>query len=418
MQVPLYAQLALALGLGLLVGFQRERAGSQIAGIRTFALITLLGAVAALLAQPYGAWTMAAGWIALAAILVVANVAKLRSGEVDPGLTTEAAALLMYGVGALVVTGPVEMALAAGGAVATLLHFKAPLHKLVERVGEADVGAIMRFVLVTLVILPVLPNAPLGPFGVWNPFHLWLMVVLIIGIEIGGYVAYKLAGARGGTLVAGVIGGLVSSTATTVGYARRAAAQPEVASASAAVIGIAGTVVFARLAALVAAVTPAEFAQVAPPLLAVGAVAGAATALALWRGVRAGPQELPEPSNPAELRPALVFAAIFAVVLVLTALAREHLGDEALYAVAVVSGVADVDAITLSSLQLVGRGRLDGDLAWRVITVAALANLVFKAGIVAALGPRALAVRVALLFAAPIAAGILLVLLGWPAAGR
>jgi len=415
-QVPLYAQLAIALGLGLLVGFQRERAGSAIAGIRTFALITLLGAVAALLAQPYGAWTIAAGWIALGAIVVVANVAKLRSGEVDPGLTTEAAALLMFGVGALVVTGPVEMALAAGGAVAILLHFKAPLHQFVERVGEGDVGAIMRFVLITLVILPVLPDTSVGPYGVWNPFRLWLMVVLIVGIQLGGYVAYKLVGARGGTLMAGVLGGLISSTATTVGYARRAAGEPKATTAAAAVIGIAGTVVFARLAALVAAVAPHAFRSIAPPLLAVGLAAGAAAAVATWRAARGEAHDLPEQSNPAELRPALLFAAIFAVVLLLSAFAREHLGSQALYALAIVSGVADVDAITLSTLQLVGRG-LDAEVAWRVVIVAALSNLVFKAGTVAALGPRALAVRVGLLFLAPLAAGLLVVLVGWPGRG-
>jgi uncharacterized membrane protein (DUF4010 family) len=406
MQLPLYGQLAVALGLGLLVGFQRERAGSKLAGIRTFALITLLGAVAALLARAHGGWLIGAGWLGLAAITVTSMVAKWKAGDVDPGATTEAAVLLMYGVGALVVTGPVEMALALGGLVAVLLHLKEPLHEWVARIGASDTAAIMRFVLVTLVVLPVLPDVPLGPYGVLSPFHVWLMAVLIIGIELGGYVAYKLTGAQGGTVLAGVLGGLISSTATTVGYARRAARQPESAPAVSAVIAIAGTVVFARLVALVAAVEPEALRTIAPPVLAVGAVAGLVAALAVWRGARDDAHELPPQVNPAELRPALVFAAVYAAVLVATAFARDRVGEQGLFAVSILSGVADVDAITLSSLRLVESGGVGADPAWRMILAAAVANLLFKAGIVGALGPRQLIGRVVLLFAPPIAVAI------------
>lgn len=413
MKLPLYAQLAVALLLGLLVGLQRERASSQVAGIRTFALITLLGAISALVAETLGGWVVAAGALALATLLVVANVAKMRSGESEPGITTEAAALVMYAIGALVVTGPAEMALAAGGIVAVLLHVKTPLHEFVKQIGEGDVNAIMRFALITLVILPLLPDRSLGPYGVLNPFHVWIMVVLIVGIELGGYVAYKLTGARGGTVLAGILGGLISSTATTVGYARRAEARPSAVPAAGAVIGIAATVVFARLVAVTAALVPESLSQIAPPLLVVGGFAAALAALATRRSTRDGAHDLPPQENPTALRPALVFGAVYAVVLVVTAFVRERLGSEALFGVAVVSGVADVDAITLSSLRLASEQRLDAGTAWRLILVAALANLAFKAGIVAVLGPRALFRRVALMFAAVgVAGGLVLAL--WP----
>ncbi|MEZ0267927.1 MAG: MgtC/SapB family protein, partial [Phycisphaerae bacterium] len=149
-------KLGIALALGLLVGLQRERAASRVAGVRTFPLITLFGAVAALGAPALGAWVVPAGLLALTALLVMSNVAKLRQGEVDPGLTTEVAALLMYAVGAYVVAGHTAAAVAVGGAVVLLLHLKQPLHRVVRAMGDHDVTAIMQFALITFVILPVL----------------------------------------------------------------------------------------------------------------------------------------------------------------------------------------------------------------------------------------------------------------------
>jgi hypothetical protein len=192
---PTLLRLAIALALGLLVGMQRERVDSRIAGVRTFPLITLFGAVTALLAKELGPWPVAAGAVALAAMLVMANIAKLRV-EVDPGLTTEVAALLMFGVGAYVVVGHVEAAVVLAGAIVLLLHLKRPMHRFVAAMGERDVAAVMQFALITLVILPVLPNRGYGPHDVLNPFKVWLMVVLIVAVSLAGYVAYKLVGTR------------------------------------------------------------------------------------------------------------------------------------------------------------------------------------------------------------------------------
>src|SRR5688572_9783050 len=185
----LFLNLATSLGLGLLVGLQRERANSQLAGIRTFALITLLGSISALLAQEFGGWIIAAGLIALALFTFSANRAKLESGQPEPGMTTEVAILLMFAIGAYLMIGRRSIAVAAGGAVLVLLHFKQPLHLFVKRIGEKDLHAIVRLALISLVILPVLPNRTYGPLGVLNPFEIWLMVVLIVGISLAGYLA-------------------------------------------------------------------------------------------------------------------------------------------------------------------------------------------------------------------------------------
>src|SRR5262245_12284759 len=194
MESNVFIQLGVSLLLGLLVGLQRERTESTVAGIRTFALITVFGTICAWLATKHGGWVIAAGLMALAALLVIANLARIKSGDIDPGMTTEIAALLLFGVGACVVIGQMAVAVALGGAIALLLQLKKPLHKFVATIGETDIKAIMQFVLVTLVILPVLPNRTFGPYAVLNPFKIWLFVVLIVGVSLCGYVVFKLVG--------------------------------------------------------------------------------------------------------------------------------------------------------------------------------------------------------------------------------
>ena len=186
MDTLIFQQLAVSLGLGLLLGLERERRGSAIGGIRTFPIISLFGTVCAQVGQTFGGWVVAVGMLALAAIVVSANFAQLKKGAIDPGMTTEVAALLLYGVGALIVIGYLAAAVVIAGAMALLLHSKKPLHNFASAVGERDMRAIMQFVLLSLVILPILPSEDYGPYGVWNPFKIWLMVVLIVGISLGG----------------------------------------------------------------------------------------------------------------------------------------------------------------------------------------------------------------------------------------
>ena len=413
MDLPLiFQKLALALGLGLLVGLQRERVQAQLAGIRTFALITVFGAVSALLGDAFGGWVVGLGGIGLAALLVVGNVAQPEAKEDDPGLTTEVAALLMYGVGAYVVVGPTSVAVAVGGGVALLLHFKAPLHDFVARIGEVDLKAIMQFVLIALVILPVLPNQTYGPYRVLNPHEVWLMVVLIVGIGLGGYVAYKLFGQRVGALLGGVLGGMVSSTATTVSYARRTRAAPDDVRLAAVVIVIASSVVFVRVLTEIAVAAPAHFWLLAPPL---GVMLGwmALLSAGLYLFGSGPPGEQPVQHNPAELPTALVFGGLYALVLLAIAAAKDFFGDTGLYGVAILSGLHDVDAITLSTARLVEQGQIETGVGWRAILTACLANQVIKTSLVAVLGHRRLMLTTALLFAAAFAGGVFLLIL-WP----
>lgn len=408
----IYIRLAVALGLGLLVGLQRERVDSVIAGIRTFALISLFGAVCAQLAKTYGGWILVVGFLATALLVTAGNLVRMQSREAEPGQTTEFAALVVFGLGAWVVTGSMAVPVVLAGAVVVLLHFRESIHGAVERIGEKDLRATMQFVLIALVILPVLPDRDMGPYGVLNPYEIWWMVVLIVGLSLAGYVAYKLFGAGAGTVLAGILGGLISSTATTATYARRSRQNADLSRLAALVIMLASTVVYGRVLVEIAAVARGRLLDLGPPLAAMLGVCALVSAAA-WLLGRDGDDELPKQENPAELKAALIFGALYAVVLLAVAFARDRFGTAGLYAVAAISGLTDVDAITLSTSRLVQGGRLDPDTGWRAILLASMSNLGFKAGIVAALGSKALLGRIALLFGAAMAGGGLILWL-WP----
>ncbi|MGQ0429454.1 MAG: MgtC/SapB family protein [Gammaproteobacteria bacterium] len=411
----MFTQLATSLLLGLLVGLQRQRTESSVGGIRTFPMIAAFGTLCGWLALDHGGWIVAAGLIAVASLLVISNFMQAKGGDPDAGQTTEIAALLLYGIGAYLVIGEVTVAVALGGAIALLLHYKELLHAFAAKIGERDVTAIMQFVLVTLVILPVLPDRSYGPYSVLNPFQVWLMVALIVGIGLAGYFAYKMFGARAGALLGGLLGGLISSTATTASYARRSVAAPATGAFAALVIVIASTTVFLRVLTEIAVVAPSHWRALAPPLVAMLGACAAISAWMYWH-TRQHKGEMSEQGNPADLRSATLFGLLYAVIILAIAATKDEFGERGMYAVAILSGLTDMDAITLSTSQLSNQGRLDPGAGWRLILVASMANLTFKAGMVGVLGSRELLRHVMILFGAALLAGAA-ILTFWPTAG-
>lgn len=412
MNVSSVESLALALGLGLLVGLQREWSAHHLAGIRTFALITVLGTVLGLLSQTLGAWLLVAGLGGVVVLLCAGKVLAYLSRQDELGLTTEVAALVMYAVGVALAHDQTALGLIIGGGVAVLLQWKQPLHTLVGRFSEADIRAIFNLVLIALVILPILPNRGYGPYGVLNPFEIWVMVVLIVGISLGGYIAYKFFGARAGTLLGGVLGGMISSTATTVSYARRTRHADEAIGLAAFVIVTASTIVFGRVIFEIAVVAPELLHAMAPPLLVVMAVMGGLAAV-LYRLRGSESKQVPLDEDPSQLGPAVIFGLLYAAILFAVAAGRQWFGDRGLYVVAVISGLTDMDAITLSTAQLIKRGELDVHTGWRMILLASLSNVVFKGAAVAMLGHPRLLRRVAAAFGLVLLCGLLLLVL-WP----
>lgn len=407
-----FQTLGISLGLGLLVGTQRERVEAPLAGVRTFALITLFGTLSGMLASVLGAWVVAAGLLGVAATVAIGNLLLPKDSRIHSGITTEIAILLMYGLGAYLVFGHRSVAVVLGAGVAVLLHAKPVMHGFVKRLGETDMRAMMQFVLISLVILPALPDRAFGPYGVLNPREIWWMVVLVVGISLVGYIALKLYGQRAGLVLAGLIGGLVSSTATTVSFARRTSTADGHLAASTVAIILASTVVYARVLLEVLVAAPRSFIAVAPPV-AIMLLVSILASVVVWSRTRRGKTELPVQENPTELRSAMVFGVLYAVVLLAVAVARHYLGDRGVYVAAGISGLTDMDAITLSTSRLSARGMLPGTVVWRSIVIAILANLAFKAIVVWVLGGPALGRRIAVVFAIQMAAGLAL-LGGWP----
>ena len=315
----------------------------------------------------------------------------------------------MFGVGAYLVVGYREVAIAIGGGIAVLLHFKGQLHGIAARLGE-DSKSIMQFALISMVILPMLPNRTYGPFNVINPRQIWLMVVLVVGIGLGGYIAYKFFGAKAGLLLAGLLGGIISSTATTISYSKRSAKQELADNAAALVILLASTVSCVLVLVEIGAVAPGFLRTAVLPLSLV-VVTLALLSLPLWFLHSKSNDEMPIQGNPSELKGALYFALLYTFILFAIAAVKNRYGARGLYVVAAASGLAEVHALALSTAQLVESGRVGSGEGWRIIVVALLSNLVFKGAAVAMFGARRLWRKVAFPYVLTMAVGIGIVLL-------
>lgn len=407
--ILIFQTLGISLLLGLLVGLQRQHVLAPLGGIRTFPLVTVFGTVCALLAGDFGDWTVAVGLAGVVATAIVGKITNPSRGEDHTGLTTAIAMPLMYAIGAYLVNGDWSVAVAVGGTVAILMELKPQLHGIVARLGDADIKAIMQFVLISFIILPVLPNQTFGWFDVLNPREIWWMVVLVVSISLGGYVVWKFFGQQAGMVLGGVLGGTISSTATAVSFAKRSRLFPTSVRAASAVIMISTTVSFIRVAVEMAVVGQ-DFLQTCFVPVSIMISLALLLCLVAWLGTRKETEAMPQQSNPAELKSAVVFGALYAIILFAVAATRIHFEKSGLFVVAVLSGLTDMDAITLSTSRMVSTGRLTAETGWKVIFSAVIANLIFKAGLIALLGHRRLFLRVALLFGILVITGFVLII--------
>lgn len=384
---------AISIGIGLLIGLERERQSDFKAGLRTFALVGLLGCLCALLAQAADSgWILAAGLLAIAAMMIAALVSDpLDTG--DPGTTSVVALMVCYALGAVVWFGYTSTAVMLAITTTVLLYFKEQLHGISRSLTHVDLRSMLQFGVLALVILPILPDKDFGPYQALNPHNIWWMVVLISGVSLAGYTALRLIGARHGAALIGLFGGIASSTATTMIFARHARSNVDMGRTAMVVILLASIVVMVRLGLVAFAVAP----DIAGPLFSVlgcGMVLGIAAVLWGWRQFRGG-DDLPMPNiaNPTEIRAALTFGGLYALILVLSAWLQDIAGDRGLYVLALASGLTDVDAITLSSLRMFSMDKLTAAQTITAITLATLSNLAFKSGLVIVIGGTALARR-------------------------
>lgn len=386
-----YAQLAMSLAIGLLIGLERgwsereREEGTRVAGLRTFGMIGLTGGLCALLARTTGPWLVAVGLLGLA-VLMAAAYNRFSKATGTFGTTTVVAALATFLLGALAVAGQMAAAASVTVVAALLLHMKLPLHAWLRRIEETDLTAGLRLLLISVVVLLVLPDRGYGPGGVLNPFEIWWMVVLISAISFAGYLAIKILGPNRGVGATALFGGLVSSTAATVSLARLSRRHQDLALGLAGGTILAATVMFGRMAGVAAVIAPVVLPHIAGPLAAM-TFTGLVIAGLMLRHAPDRTGTPMTPGNPLQFRMALIFAAALALVLLVSHLLSSRFGDTGLYGLAAVSGLADVDAITLSAARLAREG-LTAEIAGNAIVIAALANTAMKALLYASIAKR------------------------------
>lgn len=394
------SRLAICIGIGLLFGiertFSRKREDEEeFAGIRTFTLVALFGYLSALLAAYSGAWLLG---VSLAGLILFVIVSYFRTSDLpgNTGGTTEIAIILTFLLGALVFGGFVLLSLIITVITLLLLAYKPTLHGFVKKLSREELLAIIQFIIISALVIPFLPTENFGPYEIWNLQDIWKMVILVSGVSLVGYLIAKVIGNKG-TMLAGVIGGLVSSTAVALTFSRRSkeAKGDEGTFYFAMAIISACTIMFPRILVEVYIVNRALAQQLWIPI-AILSLTGFGAAFYIYkRNVKEKRDGQVPLSNPLNFGTALKFALFFAAVLLLVRYSNENFGDKGTYIASAISGITDVDAITLSMAKL-ARDNASTDLARNAILLAALSNTLVKLGIVLVVGSRNL-IKVALI---------------------
>lgn len=397
---------AVALGIGLLIGAERERRkggdGQAVAGIRTFAVVALLGAVGA----SFGVIVLL---LALAAVAALLAIAYARDTDSDRGLTTEASLLLCLLLGAMAIhQAPLAAALAV--AVTILLAAREPMHHFVRGVLTAEeLNNLLVLAAATLLVLPLVPDRPLGPFDAINPRALWLVVILIMSIGAAAHALLRLVGSRVGLPLAGLLSGFVSSVATIGVMAAQAREQPARRRPAIAAAVLSTVATFVQMAAVLAVTDLATLRALAVPLACGGLAAAGYGALWTWKGLRLNTPDPVQGSVVFSVRASLWLGLMIAMVLLVSAAMRAWLGDRGLAIATGIAGFADTHAAAISVAALAAAGRIEPAATALPILIALSSNSLSKAVIARTNGDRD--------YARPVLLGLALVLaatwLGW-----
>ena len=391
----IFYRFGVALIIGFLIGLQREYASEQennlkdeeqflFAGARTFALMALFGCTSAFIGEMAGSYWVAIVPMAVPGVLItVAYVMNAIRGKL--GMTTEMAALMTILIGAMCYWNHIVLATALGVVTMTLLSVKVQTHKLAHMISREDLYATIKFAIITAVILPILPQTGYGPapFNVLIPFNIWLMVVFVSGISFFGYILMKFIGPGRGVGLTGLLGGFVSSTAVTLSFSQRSHNSQQLSRAFALGIMAAWAVMFLRIIVIAAVLNRNLLTYLWIPMTVALLVSVCyCTYLFVYRKDQAS-SGLEDFKNPFDLIPAITFGLLYAVILLLAHWAQIYFGDAGAYVSGVVSGLVDVDAITVSMSQLSSQGGgLEPATASRAIVFAAASNTLVKGCIV------------------------------------
>ena len=404
-------RLAIALAIGLLIGLERswhvrgQREGSHIAGIRSFGLIGLLGALCGLLGQEYSPILVGLGFLGLTALVIVAHWLETQE-SLDFGITTIIAALLTYIIGATVMMGETVIAIVTAVVTTILLGLKEQLHGWITHLQANELRAILQLLLISVVLLPVIPDKGYGPWQALNPYEIWWMVVLIASISFIGYFAVKIIGTSRGIMLTAMSGGLVASTAVALNFSRLGSQYPDNQGLLAAGVTAASATMFPRILVVSAVIQPALLPILAWPIGLMTIVAYVCAWWLLRHSGTGGHSPSLELKNPFDLKVALQFGGLLALVMLLAQALKHWFGSTGIYFLAAFSGISDVDAITMS-LARMSPYSLSLTIAASGIFIAAIVNTAVKAGLVIGLCGGLMGRRIAICFTLTILAGFI-----------
>ncbi len=414
MDLSIILKFLISFAIGALIGTERERRRSEIkdfAGIRTFMLIAVFGTSSAFLSIFYPYFIIIA-FLGLVAIVGLSYIAVTRENG-DIGITTEVTALITFILGALCFTDVgLQIVPILAIIITTLLAVKPYLHTFAQKISQNEIMNTLKFLIIAFVILPLLPDQTFGPLNVFNPYQIWLIVVFISAISFSGYILMKFIGAEKGISATGIIGGLVSSTAVATAMAARVKESDLLIRAAVFATVVASSMMFLRVLFEVAVINIDLIGLLAVPMLSMGLL-GIGLGFLAWKTTKV--REVGEDlklKNPFSLRPALIFGLFFIVILFVSKIAEIYFGNAGLYITSIISGVADVDAITIS-MALLAKNTIPPNVAVTAITLAAISNTIIKFFIAMFLGTRKFGYIIGAIFALIIVTGLMTILLGF-----
>ena len=408
--------LVVSAALGALIGLirqwdeQTDQKPGAFAGVRTHTLWSLLGCLGAFATEAHVPFALPVVLVLVSAHLI-AQAVTLHDDS-SPGTTSFAGAMLAMFCGALVFWEETKSAVFLAATAMVLVGLKRPIHKWTRSFTDQDMRALLQFAAISGVILPLVPDRDMGPYGAFNPFSTWLMVVLISGLGFAGYIAIRVVGQRAGVLLTGVLGGLASSTASTLAFSRRSRDVPHLSDHYALAVVAACTVMLPRVLIAVGLINR-EFALSLIVPFALMAMPGIAYAAWVWlrRHPQAKEGDTPEIGNPLSLSTAIKFAALYSGIAFLVKVVREQGWTQGMLPLSFVSGLTDMDAISLSIARDY-TGNEPAALATRAVILAAVSNTLLKAGMAIGLGSPGLKVRIGLVLGATAVLGVLTMFFG------
>ena len=407
-------RLAIALAIGLLIGLERgwsardEQEGERAAGLRTHAISGLLGGIAALVGQLTTPFLIGLVFIGFASVTAVFHWMESKD-EHNFSATGAVAGMMAFLLGAYAVIGDPVIATAAATATVVLLALKSTLHSWLKRLEWIEIRAVLILITMTFLFLPLLPERTIDPWDTINPARVWELAIFVCAISFLGYMAIRLFGERNGIILAALAGGLVSSTAATLNFAKLAKTNPSQSGLMAGGISLAGAVMSLRILVIVAVFNLALLETLGPVLGVAALIQGGIGLVMIVSGARGREQSFVW-KNPFDLPSAFQFALFIALIMLLSTLASRYLGDSGLLGLAALSGLADVDAITLS-LARMQEASITTKLATDSILLAAVVNTAVKSGIAGWSGGAGVGWRAVLSGAAALVAGGAILLL-------